>query len=633
MNPLIHAENLRYVYDPDTDAPIEALASVTLNVWPGEYLAIVGRNGSGKSTLARCLNSLALPTSGEVWVNGLNTRDPRAWREIRSTVGMVFQNPDNQFVSTVVEDEVAFGPENLGLPRDELRQRVDWALAATGLADARSANPRTLSAGDKSRLAIATILAMRPQCLALDESTATLDPAARRDILALLARLHAEGLTVIVITHFMDEAARAERMVVLDHGRVALQGAPRDVFAQTERLEALGLGLPPVAAIARGVARRQASQNGARTNAEGVGPLPLTEKELIAWMGEGFTSPPAPFSMMSTSWRGGVERASASPLHPVLKGEMGVEGEVAPPPHRHVSVERGPKGEVEPTPIVTLRGVAYTYLAGTPLAARALDGADLTLYRGEIAALVGPNGAGKSTVAQFLAGLLRPASPGRALVFGQDTALPSCDLATLRRQVGLVWQAPAQQLFERFVGDDVAYGPRQLGLTRDEVRERVRWALDAVGLSLEAFADRHTYGLSGGEMRRAALAGVLALRPELLILDEATTGLDPQGRREVHDLLRRLRDQEGLTLLVISNDMDEVAELAERVTVLNQGRTLASGPTREILTRFEELEALGLAAPSATAAARALRQAGIAVAHDVLTPAEVEEALWRTMTH
>jgi energy-coupling factor transporter ATP-binding protein EcfA2 len=162
MNPLIRADNLHYTYNLDTEAPITALAGVSLKVWPGEYLAIVGRNGSGKSTLARCLNSLALPTAGEVQVNGLDTRDPRAWREIRSTVGMVFQNPDNQFVSTVVDDEVAFGPENLGLPRDDLRQRVDWALGVTGLADARNANPRILSAGDKARLAIAAILAMRP---------------------------------------------------------------------------------------------------------------------------------------------------------------------------------------------------------------------------------------------------------------------------------------------------------------------------------------------------------------------------------------------------------------------------------------------------------------------------------------
>lgn len=296
-------------------------------------------------------------------------------------------------------------------------------------------------------------------------------------------------------------------------------------------------------------------------------------------------------------------------------------------------MERGLGGEVDLSdPIVALRGVEYTYLAGTPLATRALAGADLTLYRGEIAALIGPNGAGKSTLAQFIAGLLRPASPGRAMVFGQDTALPSCNLATLRRQVGLVWQTPAQQLFERFVGDDVAYGPRQLGLDRAELRERVRWALEAVGLNFETFVDRHTYGLSGGEMRRVALAGALALRPELLILDEATTGLDPQGRREIHHLLRGLRDSEGLAVLIISNDMDEVAELAERVTVLYEGKTLAAGPVREIFARVEELEALGLAAPSASEITRALRRAGLDVAGDALTPDEVEEALWRTMT-
>jgi energy-coupling factor transporter ATPase len=283
-------------------------------------------------------------------------------------------------------------------------------------------------------------------------------------------------------------------------------------------------------------------------------------------------------------------------------------------------------------PLVSLQHIAHTYMPGTPLATTALHDASLTLARGEVAALVGQGGAGKSTLVAFANGLLRPAARGQALVLGQDTADPRCDLVALRRRVGLVMQYPHQQLFERFLGDDIAYGPRQLGLSRDEVRERVRWAMEAVGLGFDAFVDRRTFSLSGGEMRRAALAGVLAMRPEILVLDEATTGLDPRGRRQVHDLLRRLREEMGLSVILVSNEMDEVAALADTVTVLHGGRTVRSGPAREVLADGALLEGVGLVQPEPMRIARDLAAAGLAVPTDRLTVQETEEALWRALT-
>jgi len=259
--PLIRTSHLSYSYDAGTDHAIPALHDVSLAVDRGEYLAIVGQNGSGKSTLARCLNGLLTPTEGEVIVAGASTRDGAALLGIRATVGMVFQNPDNQIISTVVEEEVAFGPENLGVPRDELRRRVDDALRNAGLLDQRLRDPHTLSAGQKARLAIAGVLAMRPACLVLDESTAMLDPLARREVLRLLRDLHADGLTVVAITHFMDEITQAQRVLVLDAGHVALEGTPREVLAQADVLEALGLALPPAAVIARGLAVRGANMS------------------------------------------------------------------------------------------------------------------------------------------------------------------------------------------------------------------------------------------------------------------------------------------------------------------------------------------------------------------------------------
>jgi energy-coupling factor transporter ATPase len=281
---------------------------------------------------------------------------------------------------------------------------------------------------------------------------------------------------------------------------------------------------------------------------------------------------------------------------------------------------------------VSIEGLQHTYLPGTPLAAVALRGASLELRRGEIAALIGVSGAGKSTLVHFLNGLLRPTQLGQARILGQDTASRTCDLGALRRRVGLVFQYPHRQLFERYVGDDVAYGARELGLARDEVRERVRWALRVVGLDWETFVDRQTFALSGGEMRRVALAGVLAMRPDLLVLDEATTGLDPRGRREIHALLRLLRNKEGMSVLIVSNDMDEVAELAERVTVLHEGQSVLSGSALEVFAQRERLQSYGLATPAASDIIHALRQAGLAHLPDAITVSQTEEVLWQAMT-
>lgn len=281
--------------------------------------------------------------------------------------------------------------------------------------------------------------------------------------------------------------------------------------------------------------------------------------------------------------------------------------------------------------IVSIRGLAHTYMAGTPLAAMGLQDATLTLRQGEFAALIGESGSGKSTLVSVLNGLLRPREEGHVEIFGQDTASPACDIVSLRRRVGLVFQYPHHQFLEQYVGDDIAHGPRQLGLTKEEIRERVHWAMESVGLDFQDFVDRRTFSLSGGEMRRVALAGVLAMEPDLLILDEATTGLDPQGRTQVHDVLRHLRADRGMTILLVSNDMDEVAKLADRVTVLHDGKTVLAGSAREILGQTSALETYGLEPPTTTRVLRALRQAGIPIAGTPLTEAEAEEAIWQAM--
>jgi energy-coupling factor transporter ATP-binding protein EcfA2 len=279
--------------------------------------------------------------------------------------------------------------------------------------------------------------------------------------------------------------------------------------------------------------------------------------------------------------------------------------------------------------VIRFEHLAWTFGSGTLDAQLALQDASLCVRQGEVSALIGPSGAGKSTLVAFANGLHRPRRTGQALVLGCDTGDPAADLGALRARVGLVLQYPQLQLFERFVGDDVAYGPRQLGLSRPELRSRVLNAMSLVGLG-EEYVDRRTFSLSGGEMRRVALAGVLAMQPEVLVLDEATAGLDPAGRQKIHELIRTLRAN-GTTILMVSNDLDQVAELADSVTILSQGRTVASGPVRTVLADREMLLAAGLAPTHAAAVAEEISAHGVSLPGDVLTASDLEEALWQKL--
>lgn len=281
--------------------------------------------------------------------------------------------------------------------------------------------------------------------------------------------------------------------------------------------------------------------------------------------------------------------------------------------------------------IVEVRDLWHSHLRGTPLETAALRGAELDIAADDLAAIMGHTGSGKSTLVQHLNGLLRP-HRGTVRVFGNDLSDRRLDARPLRRLVGLVFQQPEQQLFDPTVGDDIAFGPRQLKCAPDEVRRRVRTAMERVGLGFEAYKDRYTFGLSGGEMRRVALAGVLALEPRLLVLDEPTAGLDPRGRAQLLDSLRALHAEAGMAVVIVSHDMDVVAELARRVWVLAEGRTVLRGTVREVFARVEELRELRLGIPQVSELAYELRRAGRQVRADVLTVDELAEALWTSST-
>ncbi len=245
MEEIIRLENVTFTY-PATELKeaFNALEDVTLSIEKGSFVAVIGQNGSGKSTLAKCINALLLPAEGTVRVNGYDTKDEAHLWDVRQSAGMVFQNPDNQIVSSVVEDDVAFGPENLGVPPAEIRTRVDEALEAVGMSAFKKNAPHLLSGGQKQRIAIAGAIAMRPQCIVFDEPTAMLDPKGRKEVMKIIHQLHQEGITCILITHFMEEAAQADRIIILDNGHIYMDGTPREIFTDRESLKALGLNVP-----------------------------------------------------------------------------------------------------------------------------------------------------------------------------------------------------------------------------------------------------------------------------------------------------------------------------------------------------------------------------------------------------
>jgi energy-coupling factor transport system ATP-binding protein len=563
--PLIRIENLFFAYP--AKPPIHALRDIDLTIRAGEYVALVGANGSGKSTLARHLNGLLLPTRGDVWIGGANTRAPHALRDMRARVQMVFQHPDSQLVATVVEEDVAFGLENFGVPENDLPPRVRAALDQVGMWAQRARAPHLLSAGQKQRVAIAGAIALHPSILVLDEATAMLDPAGRATVLAIIRELHRQGTTIVTITHEMDQAAQADRVVVMHAGCIAMDDSPRRVFARVSELRALGLDVPPLVDLSLRLGL----------------PMCLTLDELIA----------------ALNARGKKNRTDQIPSPEQTTGQADA--------------------------IIRVEQLEHTYLRGLPLETRALDHINFDVPRGATMGLIGSTGSGKSTLMQHLNGLIRPQA-GRVRIREFDLANPATNVRAVRQMVGFAFQQPEDQLFEQYVGDDVAFGPRQFGLERAEVRARVRWAMDAVGLEFDQFKDRLTHTLSGGQRRRAALAGVLALRPQILVADEPTAGLDPQARTQLLDIFRR-QHSEGVTLVLTSHRMDDIAALCQHITALDNGRVVAAGPRREIFAQSDQLRAHHLDAPPSAQIAQTLREHGWQIPPHVLYLDELATAL------
>lgn len=579
---IIEAKNVSFTYE---GAQKPAVRDVSLSVTQGEFLAILGRNGSGKSTFAKLLNALLLPSSGELTVNGIRPVTEDDCYEVRSSCGMVFQNPDNQIVTTIVEEDCAFGLENLGTPPEEIRSRVDDALHSVGMSEFALASPSMLSGGQKQRVAVAGVLAMRPRIIVFDESTAMLDPIGRRDVFSLARRLNVEeGITVVWITHFMEEAALADRLVVMDGGAIALEGTPREVFAQTARVMALGLDVPEMMKLA------------ARLREAGVD---------------------LPESAMTVN-----EMAVALCRLPRVGARA--HSEAAEPANAQANTE-SVDAQAERRRVIEVDGLTHVYMPGTPFEARALNDVSLTIDEGSFVGIIGHTGSGKSTLITHLNGLEK-SEPGVVRVNGVDLGAKDTDLIAMRRTVGLVFQYPEYQLFEETVAKDVAFGPTNLGLEPDKVALRVEAALQLVGLDPKEVSEKSPFELSGGQKRRVAIAGVLAMKPAILILDEPAAGLDPQGRRDMLDLIRAIHEA-GTTVVMVSHSMDDVGRCCDQLYVLNRGEIAYSGAPAEVFTHDRKLHDIGLDVPECAKLARRLRESGFDMPEGIYRIEDVCDAI------
>ena len=591
---MIRAEQGRFQYkkrdvDGNVIATEEILKGVDLTIKKGEFIALLGRNGSGKTTFSKQLNAILRPSEGTVTVDEMGTRDAEKLYDIRQHVGMVFQNPDNQMVAANVEEEVAFGPENLGMESDTIVARVKQALEQVRMWKRRKTAPNHLSGGQKQRIAIAGILAMHPDYIVLDEPTAMLDPKGRKEVMEALQRLNQEQeMTVILITHDMEEAALASRVILLADGQMRFDGRPEKFFGADALLAEMGMEAPLSYRVRK-----------------------LIDSDV--------------FEKKIGDAR--VEEATIDKRGKVAEyDKTGREWEAS---SELVDKKKNKKAEAETDEknqdLLSLQHVSYIYSPGTAYEKVALDDVNLSLGKGEIVGLAGHTGSGKSTMIQLLNGLLKPTG-GTVTFEGKDIHAKGYSGNYLRSKVGMVFQYPEHQMICDTVWEDVAFGPSKQGLTGEACETRVEEALRFVDLP-EKYYQASPLQLSGGQKRRVAIAGVLAMHPEYIILDEPAAGLDAAGKREIFDRIRRMSREQGIGVLLVSHSMEDLAEYADRIIVLDDGKKILDDRPAQIFAKRETLADCGLDVPETVKLADKLRANGNQIPQTVIREKELLDYL------
>lgn len=571
---VVSLENVTFAYEGD----VVALRDLNLAARRGEFVVILGANGAGKSTLCYLISGIVPHIYGGRRRGNVRVVDLDPWDEplyiTAQRCGVLMQDPEVQLFMPTLKAELAFGPANLGVPREEILRRSREALALVRLEGLEEHNPRDLSGGQKQRAALASVLTMQPQILVLDEPTSQLDPLGRWEVGEAIEQLKRTGdLTIMMTTHETEEVLHlADQVLVLEQGETVLQGPPAQVFAQTERLERAGVKTPALVQV----------QTLLRLNG-------VDQPKGLRW------------SLTVSEVADRIRRA-------VREGRLTVRPEAVAPPRRS-----GASGPV----VLEARNLTVEYPGPPPVTA--LKDVSLEIRQGEFVGIVGQNGSGKSTLVKCFVGLLRP-KKGEVLFRGQS--LRRFSVGEIARRIGLVLQNPDYQLFTASCRDEIRFGLRNVGIPEKEIDQRAVEALQRVGL--ETYADLFPFRLSFGDRRKLAVAATMALGPEVLIMDEPTTAQDHRGRYQLAELARQFHE-EGGTVLMITHDVDLIARYAQRLIVLHEGRVLLDGPTHEVFAQAEELRKSFVVPPVAAQLAQAL--ASLGMPSHVMTIEELTRAL------
>lgn len=655
MEPVIQTKDLVFEYvRRDEEGNVESIDTavdhVDLDVAPGQFISILGHNGSGKSTLAKHINALLIPTGGTVLVNGRDTSKPENELPVREEAGMVFQNPDNQIIASVVEEDVGFGPENIGVPTKEIWARVERALKSVGMWEFRKKSPNRLSGGQKQRVAIAGVMAMEPKCIILDEPTAMLDPDGRREVIETAFELNKKkGVTIILITHYMEEVVNSDHVFVMDHGKVVMQGTPREIFSQVSTLKSYHLTVPQITDLAdrlreagmdipQGVLTIGELEEALRVSAvSGKNAGVAFEKAISSdktsvqvaeheKSGDDFSSE---LEAAEKSSDGSEENFSKNIVYENSPNESGDGSSKNSGLENSSNVSGSSQDKSLKNAVLILDHISVVYKDGGT-ETQALTDVSIQINKGDFIGIIGHTGSGKSTMIQTFNGLIAP-TKGHIYFNGKDISDSDFDKKALRTSVGMVFQYPEHQLFETTVLEDVKFGPKNQGLDDKEAGLRAYEALKKVHFPEDSF-DASPFELSGGQKRRAAIAGVIAMRPEVIILDEPTAGLDPAGRDEILGLIKEMHDKSGETVILVSHSMEDVAEYVDRTIVIDKGRPVYDGTPREVFSHVKELEAMGLAVPQVTYLLHNLRAAGCPVDDHAVTVEEAEREILKAFS-
>lgn len=558
MDPIIRIDHVSFSYG---EASARALDDVTLSVSPGDFLGIIGPSGAGKTTLASAMSGAIPhhytgPLFGSVLVDGKDTCAVTL-TDISQVVGSVLQDIDTQMVASVVEDEMLFGLENFGVPHSQIEERVIDALETVGIADLRERDIATLSGGQKQKVAIAAILALRPRVLVLDEPTAALDPASSRMVFETLRSINRElGVTVVIIEQKVALLSEyASRIAVMQGGRIALEGTPSEVFSHGAELRSIGVDSPRVTRISNSLAARGLIEAGEPC-------LNVREASLLI-QNLCKASSPAPRAAATA----GADRAIAT-AHAAADAARSTTA--SPSECGMAESPRRPAVKPGASPVVRLRDVTYTYPGG----GASVRHLNLEVYPGEFVGLVGQNGAGKTTATKLVNGLLKPSS-GTVEVAGLGTR--TARTSQIARHAATLFQNPDHQICRDTVLDEVAFGLELGGVDAETARERARAVAEDFGLPL----GEAPFSLSRGQRQMVALASVVVLEPELVILDEPTSGLDYRECMTVMETVRRMADR-GSAVIMVCHDMEVVSDFAERLVVMADGEIAAAGPTHDL---------------------------------------------------